>query len=149
MIIHNPSLVISLSHRHPSLRFLTYCHNLGCNCGWGMDWSMDLLTTCTLHSELQLITMLLLISTIHKLPQHPLSIFQPAVFISRSLATAYNSGDSSASHAQVLCPSLPCRTLVNCQLNCSAVSSQLQLQSSTELDAPVLFFITPWHGLRC
>jgi hypothetical protein len=44
-------------------------------------------------------------STLYKLPQHPLSLFQPAV-ISRSLATASNSGDSSASCVRVLL--LPC-----------------------------------------
>jgi hypothetical protein len=56
----------------------------------------------THDSELQAVTTPPLTSTIHKSPQHPLNPFQPAVFISRSLATASNSGDSSASRAQVL-----------------------------------------------
>jgi hypothetical protein len=40
---------------------------------------MDLLTTYTHDSELQAITAPPLISTIHKSPQHLLSLFQPAV----------------------------------------------------------------------
>jgi hypothetical protein len=58
---------------------------------------------CTHHSELQAITAPPLISTIRRSPQHPLSLFPACcVFTSRSLATASNSGDPSASHAQVL-----------------------------------------------
>jgi hypothetical protein len=49
-----------------------------------------------------------LISTIHKSPQHTLSLFSSfCVFISRSLATAYNSGDSSASRARILSSQTP------------------------------------------
>jgi hypothetical protein len=44
-----------------------------------MDLWLDLLTTYTHNSELQVITALPLISTIHKSPQQPLSLFQPAV----------------------------------------------------------------------
>jgi hypothetical protein len=40
-----------------------------------MDWLMDLLTTCIHHSELQVITASLLISTIHRSPEQPLSLF--------------------------------------------------------------------------
>jgi hypothetical protein len=61
---------------------------------------MDLLTADTHDSELQAVTALLLITTIHKSPQHPLSFFPACcVFASRSLATAFNSGDFSASRA--------------------------------------------------
>jgi hypothetical protein len=89
------------------------------------------------HLELQAITALSLISTFYKSQQHALSIFQPAVFTGRSLATASNSGDSSASRAQVhLCHSRQCNTLVNCQLNYGAISSQPPLQSSTEMPTP-------------
>jgi hypothetical protein len=62
---------------------------------------MDLLATYTHDSE-QVITETPLISTIHKSPQNPPSLFQPVVFINRSLATASNSGDSSDSRPQVL-----------------------------------------------
>jgi hypothetical protein len=63
---------------------------------------MNLLTTYTHDSDVQTITAPPLISTIHKLPQTQLSVFQPAVFISHSLATASASGDSLASLAEVL-----------------------------------------------
>jgi hypothetical protein len=69
-----------------------------------MDWISDLLTTFTHHSELQAIN-----SAIANL--HDPSIFKPAVFTRRSLATVSNSGDSSASRAHVV----PSPTLVqNC-----------------------------------
>jgi hypothetical protein len=67
-----------------------------------MDWILDSLTTLAYDSEPQAITAPSLISTIHQLPQHTLSLFQPAVFTSRSLVTAPNSGDSAASRVQVL-----------------------------------------------
>jgi hypothetical protein len=44
-----------------------------------LDSSMDLLTTYTHDSELQAVTVPPQISTIHKSPQHPLSLFKPAV----------------------------------------------------------------------
>jgi hypothetical protein len=79
---------------------------------------LDLLTTCIHHSELQVITVLSLISTI-KFSQF---------FTRRFLAMASNRGDSSASRAQVLVTvicaelnpthssllSLPCRAQLNC-----------------------------------
>jgi hypothetical protein len=74
-----------------------------------MDWILDSLTPCTYHSELQLITALSTIFTLYKSPQHPLNLFPACcVFTSSSLTTASNSGDSSASRAQVL----PSPTLV-------------------------------------
>jgi hypothetical protein len=86
---------------------------LGCG---GMDWWMYLLTTYTRHSELQVITALSLISTLYKSPQLPLSLFPAcSVFNSRSLATANNSGDSSASRAQVLLSQPPVQS--SCQLS--------------------------------
>jgi hypothetical protein len=44
-----------------------------------LDWILDLLTTLPHDLELQVITVPLLISTLYKSPQHPLSLFQPAV----------------------------------------------------------------------
>jgi hypothetical protein len=79
-----------------------------CDCEWGVDWWMVLLATYTHHSELQVITAVSLISTLYKSPQHPLSLFPACyVFISYFLATASNSGDSSASRAQVSSSQLP------------------------------------------
>jgi hypothetical protein len=90
----------------------------------------NLLTTCTHHSELQVITALLLISTAPARP-FPAS----CVFNSRSLATASNSGDYSASRAHVVNVRRISRnsTLVNWQLNYSAISSQPPLQNSSQL----------------
>jgi hypothetical protein len=44
-----------------------------------LNWILDLLTTYTHDSELQAITAPPLISTIHKSPQLPPSMFQPTV----------------------------------------------------------------------
>jgi hypothetical protein len=65
---------------------------------------MDFLTayTHTHHSELQVITALSLISTLHKSPQHPPRTLQLSVLTSRSLATVSNSGKSSVTRTQVL-----------------------------------------------
>jgi hypothetical protein len=78
-----------------------------CDYRRGLHWWMDLLTTYTHNSELQAITAPSLISTIHKTPAKPF----PAccVFTSYSLSTASNSGDSSASHAEVLSSQPPAK----------------------------------------
>jgi hypothetical protein len=54
--------------------------------------------------ELQVIIAPLLISTIHRSPQHRQSLFPTCCVNSRSLITASNNGDSSASRAQTLLP---------------------------------------------
>jgi hypothetical protein len=64
---------------------------------------MDLLTTCIHNSELQVITRVQLISTSHRLLEHPLGLLRACcVFNNRSLATASNSGDSLACRAHVV-----------------------------------------------
>jgi hypothetical protein len=50
-----------------------------CDYRRGFNWWMNLLITYTHDSELQAITVPLLISTIHKSPQRPLNLIQPAV----------------------------------------------------------------------
>jgi hypothetical protein len=71
-----------------------------CDCRQGEKWWMDLLTTYTHNSELEVITALSLISALYKSPQHPLSLFPASyILISCSLATDSNSANSSASHA--------------------------------------------------
>jgi sulfatase maturation enzyme AslB (radical SAM superfamily) len=83
---------------------------------------LDLLTTCIQHSEPRLITASLLICTIHRLPQHQLSLYPACcVLYSRTLATAFNSADSSAFGCRY-------RPANNSRLNCSA--SFLQNNSS-------------------
>jgi hypothetical protein len=63
---------------------------------------MDLLTTYTHHSELQVDIALLLISTL-QITTVPAKSFPACyVFISRPMATASNSRDSSALRTQVL-----------------------------------------------
>jgi hypothetical protein len=105
------SLIILCTPSFPviSLKILSRFWGVTKDC---LNWWMDLLTTYTHHSEIQAVTLLLLISTIHKSPQHPLSLFPACcVFISHSLATASSSGDSSASCTQVL-------SLQPCMQNC-------------------------------
>jgi hypothetical protein len=76
---------------------------------------MNLLTTYRHDSELQAITAPPLNSTIHKSPQHPLRFFPACcVFASRSLTTASNSGESSASHSQVLSSQTPVQNPLGC-----------------------------------
>jgi hypothetical protein len=66
--------------------------------------------TCTHHSELQVITALLLISALYELHAK----FSQFAFTSRFLATDLNNEDSSASRAQVLLPQPPVQN--SCQL---------------------------------
>jgi hypothetical protein len=80
-------------------------HTVTCICDYrrGLDRLIILLTTYTYNMALQAITKPPLISTTHKSPQHPLSLFAACcVFISRSLATVSNNRDSSVSRTQVL-----------------------------------------------
>jgi hypothetical protein len=48
----------------------------------GMDWWMDFLTTYTHHSELRVIKMLSLISTIYNSQQRPLTFFYSLLYVS-------------------------------------------------------------------
>jgi hypothetical protein len=127
-----------------------------CDYRQGPDWWYDFLATCTHHSEQHVITPPSLISTLHKSPQHPPSLFPASyIFNSRSLATASNSGDSLASRAHVVTVWRISRnwTPVNCQLYYSAISSQPPVQNSTrnwklttDWVAAIVFKITPLHG---
>jgi hypothetical protein len=132
-----PELHVQVNvHLHTLVTLLNIVTIYVCAYKRGMDWILDLVTTRTHHSELQVIAAPLLISTVHRSPQHPLSLFPACcVFKSHSLAMASNSGNSSASCAHVITVQQISRnwTLVNCQLNYSAISSQPPLQSSTQL----------------
>jgi hypothetical protein len=96
------------SHELHNFRDFTHRHNpthtlYGCDYRRGMNWWMDLLNTYTHHPELQEITALSPFSTLYKPPQHSLNPFPACcIFISRSIVTASNTRDSSASRAQVL-----------------------------------------------
>jgi hypothetical protein len=69
-----------------------------CNYRRSLDWWIDLLTTYTHPSELQVITVLSLITAIYKSPAHAKS----PVFIRHFLPPASNSGNSSASCVQAV-----------------------------------------------
>jgi hypothetical protein len=85
------------SWKKQEILLLSILSHIMCDYRRCLDWWMDLLMTHRDDSELQAIKATPLISTINKSPQHSLSLFQPPVFISRSLATVSNSGVSSAS----------------------------------------------------
>jgi hypothetical protein len=73
---------------------------------------MDLLTTYTNNSELQAITAPPLISTIHKSPQHPLSLFYPALSLPAVPWQRLLTVEILQLHAlRLYLHSLPCRTL--------------------------------------
>jgi hypothetical protein len=101
----------------------------------GFDWCLYLFTTWTPQdSELQVITAPPLLSTIHKSPQHPLrNVPACCVFVSHSLATASNSGDSSASRAHVLSSQPPVR---NCLITQSQSHSHIATDSQSWCRAP-------------
>jgi hypothetical protein len=99
----------------------------------GLDWILDLLTTLQHDSELQAITALPLISTIHS-SQHPLSLFQPDVPTTAVPWQRLLTVDIlQLPTPRFSCHSRPCRTL--CQLpnllslRCRA---QLHCQPSTD-----------------
>jgi hypothetical protein len=79
--------------------FLEECVTVdGIGIGYWIYWHI-----CMHHSELQAITVVSLISTLYKSPQHLLSLFPACcVFKSSSLATASNNGDASASSTHVV-----------------------------------------------
>jgi hypothetical protein len=113
-----------------------------------------LLTTYTRSSELQEIAALSL--SPHFTNQYTLSLF-PACCVSSnlSLATASNSGVSSASHAHITVRRISRRIWTH-PTNCSAISSQPPVQNSliwtanpqltTELVNLIVFLITPRRG---
>jgi hypothetical protein len=59
--------------------WLLLSHSMECDYRRGLDWMLDLLTTYTNGSELQVITAPSLTSTLYKSPQNPLCIFQPSM----------------------------------------------------------------------
>jgi hypothetical protein len=87
-------------------RWIVYIlSRVGVTFDWVLNWILDLVTTY--RSELQVMKAPLLISTHHKSSYQTRSILQPALFTSRSLATASNSRDSSAYELKSSVHSLP------------------------------------------
>jgi hypothetical protein len=92
--------------------------------------------------EIEVITAPTLISTIHKSKQHPLRLRGCGDFTSRSLATASNSIDYSASRPQVL----PSPTSVRIRLPATPASCHLWSQSQSYFTTGGLPPINPsWH----
>jgi hypothetical protein len=102
-----------------------------CDYRRGVNWWMYLLTDYTHHSELQVITALSLISTFYKSPQHPLSLFQPAVSSSAIPWQRLLTVDILQLHAlRCSCHSRPCRTHLSPELR-----RRLFLASFAELNS--------------
>jgi hypothetical protein len=93
-----------------------------------------LLTTYTHDSELQAITLLSLISTNHKLPQHPLSLFESSVI------------SPAVSWQQML--TMEILQLPTLRSFLHRLPYRPDCQLSTNLVAPYLFYITLRHGPR-
>jgi hypothetical protein len=108
-----------------------YCHLFRGDCRRGMDWILDLLTTYTRHSELQVITALSRISTLYKSPQHPLILFCPAVCSPALPRQRLLTMEILQLHAlRLYLHNLPYRT--SYQLKYSAVFSEPPLRNSVE-----------------
>jgi hypothetical protein len=106
-----------------------------CDYRRSMDWILDLLTTCTHYSRTT--SNYSAIANLHSLkittaPAKPFPTYY--VFNSHSLATASNSGDSLVSRTVITVWRISRNwTLVNCQLNYSAISFQPSLQNFSQL----------------
>jgi hypothetical protein len=131
------------------------------DCRRGSDRWVDLLISCIRHSELQVITSLLLISALYKSLQHSLRYFPVScVFNSHPLATASNSGDSSASRSHIVAfwQISSNWTLVSSQLwthllghLSSAFFTELDWTTNFQLNSPTHQPITSLHftQLKC
>jgi hypothetical protein len=100
-----------------------------------LDWILDLLTTYTHNLELQVITAPSLISTLYSSLEHTVSCSQSGT--RRFLVTASNKGYTSVSglKSSLNRGSLPPASYLH------------RLPYRTDLVAPVVFLITPRHGL--
>jgi hypothetical protein len=129
-------------------KLILYCHDL-CVCATVdgvLDWILDLLTTYTHHSELQVIRAISLTSTLYTL-----SPLQPAI---SSIAVPWQrllTVEILQLHVlRFYLHSLPRRTLCELTVNWATAPSLLGLpcrtQLSTDWVAPIVFLITPLHG---
>jgi hypothetical protein len=112
---------------------------------------LDLLITCTYHSKLQVITGPLVISTVHKTPQHPLSLFQPAV--SSPAVPSQRLLPMEILQLPALrfsCHIRPCRALVNSTIAPSLLSlpcrARLKCHPSTEITHASTNYVTSLHS---
>jgi hypothetical protein len=102
-----------------------------------MGWWMDLLTTYIHHSELQVITTLLQMSTLHK-SLYATPFPACSVFTSHSLVTASNSRDSSVSRAQVLLSQPPVQKSRISQLPTINFGTRLTFRHEPQKETPFL-----------
>jgi hypothetical protein len=121
-----------------------------CHYRRGFDWWMDLLTTYTHNSELQVITAPWLIYTPYKSLAHA-KCSQSSLVVSWQRILTQQSHCNYSTHKIFLslphsCSSFLHRRTSNSQLNLIAISSQPPWQNSAELAAPILFFIPTLHG---
>jgi hypothetical protein len=93
---------------------------------------MDLLTIYTHHLELQVITALSLISTVH-ISLHAKSSSVYSVFNGRLLVTDVNNEDYSASRAQVLSFKIPVQNCLSITNSTELTTPELECRFSTEL----------------
>jgi hypothetical protein len=116
-----------------------------CDYRQGSDSWLDLLTTYTHDMELQAITAPLLISIIHKSPQHPLSLFLACcVITSHSLAMASNNGGPSDSRTQVLSSQPP---VWNCLLSLGSKPPRYNISAWTTQKIPCFHCCSPTVAL--
>jgi hypothetical protein len=81
-----------------------------------MDSILDLLTPCTHHSELRVITAPPLISTLYRSLQHPLGLSQPSVSSTAPWQCLLTVEILQLPALRSSYHSRPCRTLISCQL---------------------------------
>jgi hypothetical protein len=132
LILHPSSFIYHPIYLSSYIPHSIYTILLRCRCDYrrGLNWWKDLLTTYTHDSELQVITAPPLISTLHKSPQHRLSIFQPTVSSSTVPWQRLITVEILQLHAlRFYLHSLLCRT-----------------QLLTKWVAPIVFKVIPRHG---
>jgi hypothetical protein len=99
-----------------------------CGYGWGMDWILALLTTCTHHSKLQITTA----------PAEP---FSSLLYVQQPIPS---NGFQQWRFFSFLCSCCYCLANVP-QLNCLTHQPTTSVHSA-ELVNIIIFKITPWHG---
>jgi hypothetical protein len=107
---------------------------------------MYLLTTYTHDSELQVITEPQLIFALYKSPQQPLTFPACCVLTNCSMATASNSGDSSASRPQVPLSQAPLKNSSTANSTIKIFLLILLCRAKINTLLQTLLLITCWHG---
>jgi hypothetical protein len=109
-----------------------------CDYRWGLNWWMNLLTTYAHHSELQVIIVLLLVSTLCRLLAHTMS---PQSSLGISWQRLLTMEILQFPMLRASCHSCPCRTLINYKLNYS--TTLLSLPCRAQLTAALNWTAIP------